>query len=305
MTAEEAAEWGKTLSFEKVWAVITENDRQMVEARVETERKMAETEKKIAETRAESEKIIAEARAESERKMAEAHAETEKKMAEAHAETEKKIAETRAETEKKMAEYRAETERKYTEAHAESKKIITEAHAEYERQHAKTERAIDKMAARIDRMAARVDRVTVNVGGLNRSMGELIETLIAARLWEKFPRYGLNRAYQRVPLYDEKSEVKTDIDILLVNTALCMAVEVKHELNHKDEVDRHVKRMGLIRKYPPELVNGKQLLGAMAGGVVDPDVKDYAYKSGFYVLELTGESVHLIRPPEGFKPQEW
>jgi hypothetical protein len=153
-------------------------------------------------------------------------------------------------------------------------------------------------------MEARVDWVTANVGG-HRSMWELLETLITARLWEKFPRYDLNRAYLRVPLYDEKSEVKTDIDILLVNTVMCMAVEVKHELNHKDEVDRHVKRMALIRQYPSELVNGKRLLGAMAGGVVDPDVKDYAYKSGFYVLEFPEESVHLIRPPAGFKPKEW
>jgi hypothetical protein len=84
-----------------------------------------------------------------------------------------------------------------------------------------------------------------------------------------------------------------------------MAVEVKYELNHKEDVSHHVKRMALVRQYPPELVNGKQLLGAMAGGVVDPDVKDYAYASGFFVLELTGESVHLMTPPEGFTPKTW
>jgi hypothetical protein len=43
----------------------------------------------------------------------------------------------------------------------------------------------------------------------------------------------------------------------------------------------------------------------MAGGVVDPDVKDYAYKSGFYVLELTGESVHLVPPPKDFEPKRY
>ena len=43
----------------------------------------------------------------------------------------------------------------------------------------------------------------------------------------------------------------------------------------------------------------------MAGGAVDPDVKDYAYKCGFYVMELTGESVQLIPPPEGFEPGKW
>jgi len=164
---------------------------------------------------------------------------------------------------------------------------------------------IDKTAETVDKMAERVDRVTANVGGLNRSVGELIETLIAARLWEKFPEYDLKRAYQRLPLYDEKIAQRTDIDILLVNTVMCMAVEVKRELDRMKDVDEHLKRMQLIRQYPPEQIGNKQLLGAMAGGVVDPDVKNYAYKSGFFVLELTGESVHLVPPPEGFEPKKW
>jgi hypothetical protein len=164
---------------------------------------------------------------------------------------------------------------------------------------------VDRASKTVDRMCKRVDRVTANVGGLNRSIGELIETLIAARLWEKFPQYDLQRAYQRIPIYDEKRKQKTDIDILLVDTTVCMAVEVKRELDQKGDVDDHIKRMQLIRQYPPELIGSKQLLAAMAGGVVDPVVKKYAYESGFYVLELTGESVQLTPPPEGFEPKMW
>jgi hypothetical protein len=177
MTAEQAAEWGKTLNFEKVWAALMENREQF-----------KETDRKIAEAAAQS-----------------------------------------RETDRKLAE----------------------------------------SAKQLTRLEKTVERVSNNVGGLNRSMGELVETLIAARLWEQFPQYGLTRAYRRVPLYDERSVIKTDIDILLVNTTMCMAVEVKHELNHRDDVSRHIKRMGLIRRYPPELVASKQLLGAMAGGLVD------------------------------------
>jgi hypothetical protein len=84
-----------------------------------------------------------------------------------------------------------------------------------------------------------------------------------------------------------------------------MAVEVKRELNRKDEVDDHIVRMGLIRKYPPAETLNKKLVGAMAGGVVDADVRDYAHKAGFYILELTGESVTLIKPPENFIAKEW
>jgi hypothetical protein len=84
-----------------------------------------------------------------------------------------------------------------------------------------------------------------------------------------------------------------------------MAVEVKRELDRTKDVDEHLKRMELVRKHPPAEVAGKTLLGAMAGGVVDADVQRYAGESGFFVLELTGESMRLIPPPEGFVPRQW
>jgi hypothetical protein len=43
----------------------------------------------------------------------------------------------------------------------------------------------------------------------------------------------------------------------------------------------------------------------MAGGLVSAETARYAYEAGFYVLELTGETVSLIPPPDGFKPGMW
>ena len=63
--------------------------------------------------------------------------------------------------------------------------------------------------------------------------------------------------------------------------------------------------MGLIRQYPPLETVGKKLLGALSGGVVSPDVRNYAYSAGFFVLELKGEAVDLAPPPEGFNPKVW
>ncbi|GHT51999.1 hypothetical protein FACS1894102_7820 [Spirochaetia bacterium] len=118
---------------------------------------------------------------------------------------------------------------------------------------AQTTAGLDTLEAKVAQTTANVDKVTKNVGGLNRSMGELIETIIAAKLWEKFDAYpyNLKRSYQRVPLYDENSNVLTDIDILLSNGDYVMAVEVKRELDKKDDIDHHLKRMELIKKYPP------------------------------------------------------
>jgi hypothetical protein len=151
-----------------------------------------------------------------------------------------------------------------------------------------------------------VRRVTRNVGGLNRSLGELIETLIASRLWEKFSAYpyNLQRAYQRVNIYDEKNLALTDVDILLADSEWVMAVEVKREVK-EDDIIHHIKRMELVRKYPPAEVKGKKLLGAIAAGVVPPDVRELVYKAGFFVLELTGDSVALAIQPEDFTPKTW
>jgi hypothetical protein len=166
---------------------------------------------------------------------------------------------------------------------------------------------VDETSRNIDRLGERVDRVTSNVGGLNNSFGELIETLFAPHLGEKFDvyNYNLKRIYSRVNIYDDTVRQRGEIDILLSNTTLCMAVEVKRWLNDIEKVDEHIRRMQLIRKYPPAETKGKKLLGAIAAAVVMPEVREYAEQNGFFVLELTGEDARLLEPPKGFQPKEW
>jgi hypothetical protein len=62
--------------------------------------------------------------------------------------------------------------------------------------------------------------------------------------------------------------------------------------------------MELMREYAIREISGKILLGAIAGGVVSPEVRACAQKSGLFVLELNGEQVSLLEPPEGFVPLE-
>jgi len=145
------------------------------------------------------------------------------------------------------------------------------------------------------------------LGGLHNSMGDLVETLFAPHLGEKFDAYNYNlkRQYHRVPIYDDNNRLRTDIDILLSNTTLCMAVEVKRWLETKDHVDDNIKRMQLIRQYPPAEVKGKKLLGAIVGAVVTPEAREYAEQNGFFVLELTGYDIRLLEPPKDFQPKEW
>ena len=160
---------------------------------------------------------------------------------------------------------------------------------------------------RLQKLEEQVEKTGKQVGGLGNSIGGLVETLFAARLWEKFSsyNYGFKRVFQQMPVYETNSaKMPTDIDILLSDTEWAMAVEVKRKMK-KEDVEDHVERMNRILKHPPAEVKGKKLLGAMAGGTIDPEALNFAYETGFCVLELKGESMELLTPPEGFEPTEW
>jgi hypothetical protein len=174
-------------------------------------------------------------------------------------------------------------------------------------QHRETEKAMREAVEERKKTERAIKQLSLNVGGLNSSMGGLVETLVAAKLWKKFKQYHIRNVLQRISVTDENNRLRTDIDILLTNTDCAIVVEVKRMLK-KSDVDEHLERMELVRRYPPEyLVNpgGKKLLGAVAGGTVDRAVRKYAQECGFFVLELAGESVRMARPPEGFTPREW
>jgi small-conductance mechanosensitive channel len=193
---------------------------------------------------------------------------------------------------KENAEAREETDR------------LTKENVEGMKEHDRRMKEIREQSKKHDRILTRIEK---NLGGLGQSLGMLIETLIAAKLWEKFDRlhYDFVGAYQRVPIYDRRRHAVAEIDILLTDDNYVMAVEVKTQFDKKDDVDHHLQRMERILKWPPAACKGKVLLGAIAGGTVSPEVRDYAHAAGVFVLELTGDAVTLARRPAGFKAREW
>ena len=185
---------------------------------------------------------------------------------------------------------------------------------ETDRQMRETDRRMQETAKQMRKTDKKIDKLQANLGGLNNSMGDLVETLIGARLWEKFAAYpyNLQRAQPRVLVHGEKNRVITDIDILLSDGEWAMAVEVKRAIKderesaeEEDVVARHLRRMSEIRRYPPAETVGKKLLGAIAAGIIEPNTREKAHNAGFFVLELKGESVGLAPLPEGFEPKVW
>ncbi|GHV65914.1 hypothetical protein FACS1894199_07970 [Bacteroidia bacterium] len=222
---------------------------------------------------------------------AQLHEETAQRQKAFEKQQEKNAAKADKRREKDAAEFKEYVKQQKKEA-AEAEKRREEESAEW---HARCKKIDERLAS-----------IGENLGGLGLRIGGIMETLLAARSWEKFKayNYGFERVYQRVRVYNGKI-LLTDIDILLSNGKYVMAVEVKNTLNRIEYVDDHVKRMEKIMHYPPAEVKGKKVMGAMACGVVVSEVRDYAFSKGLFVLELTGDAADLATPPANFTPQEW
>jgi hypothetical protein len=204
-----------------------------------------------------------------------------------------------------------ETDRKMQETDRRMKKT--------DRQMKKTDRQMKEMRKEADerwqKLEEQLKENNRQLGGLHNSFGALIETLMAARIWEKFRsppyNYDLHRAHMNVRSFrPESSRAAFEIDILLSNgktngDGIVIAVEVKSRLKKEDIADQ-IERMKLISQFPPAEAVGKKILGALASGVSLPEPeRAMVHAAGFFLLELTGETVELVRPPEGFQPVEW
>ncbi|MDR1247782.1 MAG: hypothetical protein LBK63_00620 [Treponema sp.] len=153
-----------------------------------------------------------------------------------------------------------------------------------------------------DRRMKETDRQISNLGS---RLGELVEEIIFPNIVEKFNKLGyvFGRAGRRVGYRDSQGQYLAEVDILLENGDTALAVEVKTHLTHND-VREHRQRMEKLRRYADEHGDKRKLLGAVAGGIASEEVKAFAVKSGFFVLEQSGDTVK-ISVPEDFKPREW
>lgn len=157
------------------------------------------------------------------------------------------------------------------------------------RQMEETDRLIEKLTKKTDKQ----------LDDLGNRFGELAEHLLTPNITEKFRAlgYAFTKACPNVEFFDEQRKVLTEVDVWLENEGFALAVEVKAYLRDKD-VDDHVKRMEILRRYAEERRDQRKLLGAATGSIVRDSER------GFYVIEPSGDTVK-IDVPEGFSPRIW
>jgi hypothetical protein len=179
--------------------------------------------------------------------------------------------------------------------------------AKTDAQMAKTDAQMAKTDARIAKLAEEVEKTTRNVGGINNSLGDLMEHMFSAQVWDKFDEYGYDftQGNRDVKFREgKKGNLIAEADIFLENGDYAMAVEVKLDIIQED-IDEHIERMEKIRAYMDRREDKRVLVGAVAAGIMPDNLRRYAEKKGFYVLVQSGGSVKIAEDPDKFHAKEW
>jgi hypothetical protein len=188
-----------------------------------------------------------------------------------------------------------ETDRKFQETDKkfqETERLMKERSEEADKRFQETERLVKELST--------------HVGGVTGSLGDMAEGLMASDLYEHFEAQGLefDQSFQNYKVKDRKTKrTLAEVDTLLVNGTIAMVVETKTTMTRGD-VDKHEKRMDILRNKPNSLFANRKLYGAMASVKTSPAARKHAIEKGFFVIELSGGAVK-INVPEGFKPKTW
>jgi len=193
--------------------------------------------------------------------------------------------------------------RETQQAHKETEKAIRETqqtHRETEKAIRETQQTHRETEKAIRETQKAVKETQKNIGGLNNTLGSLVEHLLTPNLPQKFKKLGYS--FNRIATYKFAEGVYAQIDGMLENGTQAVAVEVKTTLRQMD-IDEHLVRMEKIRKYADEHGDKRQFMGAMAATITDEPTKNYALKKGLFIIEPSGEDVKVTKPET--EPRVW
>jgi hypothetical protein len=160
----------------------------------------------------------------------------------------------------------------------------------------------EKIQKSQDEAWAAIKETQKNIGGLNNTLGSMVERMMTPDLPRKFKPLGFTFDKISIIKWTIEGCIYCEIDGLLENGTQAMAVEVKTTLEIED-INEHLKRMEKIRKYADEHGDKREFLCAMAAMVVKPKPKEYALKQGLFVIEPRGEDFKVIKP--SVEPRVW
>jgi len=134
--------------------------------------------------------------------------------------------------------------------------------------------------------------------------GDVPDYMLLKFLMKKFVKIGLDfsEGGRNYRIFDDFDRTVISSDFVMRNNDKEMLVIMEKEPSTEDVQD-HIKCLEKMRVYADLHGDKRTFLGAVAGSVITDNVKKYALKQGFFVIEPSGETFKII-PPDN-KPKEW
>ena len=165
---------------------------------------------------------------------------------------------------------------------------------------------VQNTARQMEETGRIIKRNGKQIGGLHRRFVELAEHLVAPGIAKRFNELGYS--FDSISpgghkIIDEQGNTKTQVDILLENGDCVIAVDVKVRPTLRD-IERHVKRLEMLRLHRSKRRDGRKIRGAVAGAIFGEAEKEATLEAGLYVAEQSGGAVKIVIPDD-FIPKEW
>jgi hypothetical protein len=187
-----------------------------------------------------------------------------------------------------------------------SHKEIAESQKETDRRMKETDQRMKETDQRIKETDRIVKENAKLIGKLGHNFGQVVEHMVMPNLVDKFRELGFvfEKAYQNAVIKDTKNNIYAEVDITLENGDKVMLVEIKSKLT-TENIAEHIERMGKVRTHADLHGDKRKFLGAVAGVIMTDNERAFAFKSGFYVIEPSGESFAISEPEGIYSVREW
>ena len=171
--------------------------------------------------------------------------------------------------------------------------------AEAQKEIAVAQKETDRKFQETDRQ---IKQVSKQIGDLGNRLGEFVEGLVKPAVVRLFQSRGIAVHEVHADVSVNRHDEGIQIDLLVVNDAEAVVVEVKSKLTQAD-VNDHLERLAKFKRMLPRY-GDVRAMGAVAAMVVPPEVARYAYRHGLFVLAQTGDSVAILND-DRFQPKAW
>ena len=126
------------------------------------------------------------------------------------------------------------------------------------------------------------------------TIGHISEGLMAPAAKRIFKQAGfdLNHYYRNLHSKDKNGHAEMEVDLLMLNGSIVIAVEIKTDCRKKD-IDHFLRQMPKFKRLFPEF-RDKQVLAAVAALNYDKDAAEYAAEQGLLVIRVSENDVFSL-----------